>query len=53
MVALIGRPCPGAGVAVPVNVTSAVERILGGTAEVVRTKLWGASLMETASAAGR
>jgi mannose-1-phosphate guanylyltransferase/phosphomannomutase len=50
VVTLIKEACPGAGVAVPVNVTNAVERILGSTAEVVRTRLWGASLMETASA---
>ena len=50
VVALIKEACPGAGVAVPVNVTNAVERILGTTGEVVRTRLWGASLMETASA---
>src|SRR5262245_40099874 len=50
VVTLIKEACPGAGVAVPVNVTNAVERILAGTGEVVRTRLWGASLMETAGA---
>jgi len=50
VVALIKEACPGAGVAVPVNVTNAVERIVDGSGEVVRTRLWGASLMETATA---
>jgi mannose-1-phosphate guanylyltransferase/phosphomannomutase len=50
MVALIAEAIPGASIAVPVNVTSAVERILGSPDAVVRTRLWGASLMETAAA---
>jgi mannose-1-phosphate guanylyltransferase/phosphomannomutase len=50
IVALIGEATPDANVAVPVNVTSAVDRILDRPDAVVRTKLWGASLMETASA---
>jgi mannose-1-phosphate guanylyltransferase/phosphomannomutase len=49
-VALIKEAIPGASVAVPVNATSAVERILGSDEQVVRTRLWGASLMETAAA---
>jgi mannose-1-phosphate guanylyltransferase/phosphomannomutase len=52
MVALIREAIPGASVAVPVNVTNAVERILGSSDAVVRTRLWGASLMETAAARG-
>jgi mannose-1-phosphate guanylyltransferase/phosphomannomutase len=50
IVALIREASPGASVAVPVNATSAVERILGSDDAVVRTRLWGASLMETAAA---
>ncbi|MFI5054453.1 MAG: mannose-1-phosphate guanyltransferase, partial [Acidimicrobiia bacterium] len=50
IVALIAEARPDSSVAVPVNVTSAVDRILGRPGAVVRTKLWGASLMETASA---
>ncbi|MFI5048221.1 MAG: hypothetical protein ACHQIG_14245, partial [Acidimicrobiia bacterium] len=50
IVALIAEALPDSSVAVPVNVTSAVDRILGRPGAVVRTKLWGASLMETASA---
>jgi mannose-1-phosphate guanylyltransferase/phosphomannomutase len=50
IVALIKEANPGANVAVPVNATSAVERILGDPDAVVRTRLWGASLMETAAA---
>jgi mannose-1-phosphate guanylyltransferase/phosphomannomutase len=45
--ALLADGWPGASVAVPVNVTSAVEQILGGD-HVVRTKLASASLMEAA-----
>ncbi|HXY94446.1 MAG TPA: sugar phosphate nucleotidyltransferase [Acidimicrobiia bacterium] len=51
IVAMLGEAVPGATVAVPVNVTSAVEEILGpGT--VVRTKLASASLMEAAGEGG-
>jgi mannose-1-phosphate guanylyltransferase/phosphomannomutase len=50
IVSLIAEALPNASVAVPVNVTNAVERILDRPDAVVRTKLWGASLMETASA---
>ncbi len=50
IVALIAEAEPTASVAVPVNVTGAVERILTADNAVVRTKLWGASLMETATA---
>ncbi|HEU5309642.1 MAG TPA: sugar phosphate nucleotidyltransferase [Acidimicrobiia bacterium] len=50
VVALIKEAIPGASVAVPVNATSAVERILGSDDSVVRTRLWGTSLMETAAA---
>lgn len=50
IVALIRDAVPGASVAVPVNATDAVERILGADDAVVRTRLWGASLMETAAA---
>ena len=35
----------------PVNATSAVERILGSDDAVVRTRLWGASLVESPDAA--
>ncbi len=48
VVALIKEAVPGANVAVPVNATSAVEDILGADA-VVRTRLWGSSLMEAAA----
>jgi mannose-1-phosphate guanylyltransferase / phosphomannomutase len=48
-VALAARAVPGARVAVPVNVTSAVDSILPADA-VVRTKVWGSHLMETATA---
>jgi mannose-1-phosphate guanylyltransferase / phosphomannomutase len=51
IVALLAEADPGAKVAVPVNVTSAVEAILGGDA-VVRTKLASASLMEVAELEG-
>jgi mannose-1-phosphate guanylyltransferase/phosphomannomutase len=50
IVALIKQAVPDAAVAVPVNVTGAVERIFDTPGAVVRTKLWGASLMETAAA---
>ncbi len=50
IVALIREAVPGASVAVPVHATSAVERILGSRDAVVRTRLWGSSLMETAAA---
>jgi mannose-1-phosphate guanylyltransferase/phosphomannomutase len=50
IVALIHEASPGASVAVPVNATSAVEKLLGSDDAVVRTRLWGASLMETAAA---
>jgi mannose-1-phosphate guanylyltransferase/phosphomannomutase len=50
LVALIHEADPGASVAVPVNATSAVEKILRNDDAVVRTRLWGASLMETAAA---
>jgi mannose-1-phosphate guanylyltransferase/phosphomannomutase len=49
VVALIKEAIPGASVAVPVNATSAVEQILGSDDAVVRTRLWGSSLMETAA----
>jgi mannose-1-phosphate guanylyltransferase / phosphomannomutase len=48
-VALAARAVPGARVAVPVNVTSAVDSILPADS-VVRTKVWGSHLMETATA---
>jgi mannose-1-phosphate guanylyltransferase/phosphomannomutase len=51
IVALIKEAIPGASVAVPVNATNAIERILGSDA-VVRTRLAGASLMEDAAAQG-
>ena len=50
MVSLIKEAIPDASVAVPVNATGAVERILGSDDAVVRTRVWGASLMETAAA---
>ncbi len=50
VVALIKEAVPDASVAVPVNVTGAVEKILDAEGAVVRTRLWGASLMETAAA---
>jgi mannose-1-phosphate guanylyltransferase/phosphomannomutase len=50
IVALIAEAMPDASVAVPVNVTHAVDQILKPPGSVVRTKLWGASLMETAAA---
>jgi mannose-1-phosphate guanylyltransferase/phosphomannomutase len=50
IVSLIKQAVPDASVAVPVNVTSAVEQIFDTRGGVVRTKLWGASLMETAAA---
>ena len=34
------------------NATNAVERVLGSADAVVRTRLWGPSLMETAAARG-
>jgi mannose-1-phosphate guanylyltransferase/phosphomannomutase len=48
VVALINEAIPGARVAVPVNATSAVEQIVGDDS-VVRTRLWGTSLMEAAA----
>jgi mannose-1-phosphate guanylyltransferase/phosphomannomutase len=45
--ALVAEAAPDAQVAVPVNVTAAVERILSPKA-VVRTKVWGSDLVETA-----
>lgn len=47
--ALIGDAVPGAQVAVPVNVTSAIEQILSPKA-VIRTKVWGSDLVDTAIA---
>ena len=49
MVSLIAAVEPGARVAVPVSVTGAVERILGGEHGVERTRIWGAGLMEAAA----
>jgi mannose-1-phosphate guanylyltransferase/phosphomannomutase len=49
IVALIHEAEPDASVAVPVNATRAVEQIMGTPDAVVRTRLWGASLMETAA----
>ena len=49
--ALVGEAVPEAQVAVPVNVTAAMERILSPKA-VVRTKVWGSDLVETASSNG-
>lgn len=49
MVSLIASVEPGARVAVPVSVTGAVERILGGEHGVERTRIWGAGLMEAAA----
>ncbi|HEX5587675.1 MAG TPA: sugar phosphate nucleotidyltransferase, partial [Acidimicrobiia bacterium] len=51
VVALAARSVPGARVAVPVNVTSAVDALLPADA-IVRTKVWGSHLMETATARG-
>jgi mannose-1-phosphate guanylyltransferase/phosphomannomutase len=51
VVALAARSVPGARVAVPVNVTSAVDSLLP-TDAIVRTKVWGSHLMETATARG-
>jgi mannose-1-phosphate guanylyltransferase/phosphomannomutase len=50
LITMIKEAVPGASVAVPVNATDAVERILGSPDAVVRTRLWGANLMETAAA---
>jgi mannose-1-phosphate guanylyltransferase/phosphomannomutase len=50
LVSLIKEAVPGASVAVPVNATHAVERIMGSADAVVRTRLWGANLMEEAAA---
>ena len=49
IVSLVAQAVPEGSVAVPVNVTSAVDRILGRPDAVVRTKLWGANLMEVAT----
>jgi mannose-1-phosphate guanylyltransferase/phosphomannomutase len=49
LVTLIKEAMPEARVAVPVNVTNAVERMLTDPGAVVRTRIWGASLMETAA----
>jgi mannose-1-phosphate guanylyltransferase/phosphomannomutase len=51
-VSLVADVVPGPEVAVPVNVTHAVERMLHGTGRVSRTAVWGTSLMEVASAGG-
>src|SRR5262245_23613706 len=51
IVSLAGEVVPGARVAVPVNVTAAVDTLLPAGA-VVRTKVWGSHLMETATAHG-
>jgi mannose-1-phosphate guanylyltransferase / phosphomannomutase len=48
-VALAAEVVPDARVATPVNVTSAVDEVLPG-GRVVRTKVWGSHLMETATA---
>ena len=48
LVTLVKAANPDASVAVPVNATDAVERILGSPDKVARTRLWGANLMETA-----
>ena len=48
LVSLIGEAMPDASIAVPVNVTSAVERILGRPGAVVRTNVWGAGLRDAA-----
>jgi mannose-1-phosphate guanylyltransferase/phosphomannomutase len=50
LVSLIKEAVPGASVAVPVNATNAVDRILGSSDAVVRSRLWGANLMEMAAA---
>jgi mannose-1-phosphate guanylyltransferase/phosphomannomutase len=50
IISLIHEAVPDARVAVPVNATSAVEQILGSDDAVVRTRLWGASLVESADA---
>jgi mannose-1-phosphate guanylyltransferase/phosphomannomutase len=47
IVALLADAAPDAKVAVPVNVTSMIEQLLGATS-VVRTKLASSSLMEAA-----
>ncbi len=51
LASLVAEAVPDARIAVPVNVTSAVDALLVPDA-VVRTKLWGTHLMETASARG-
>jgi mannose-1-phosphate guanylyltransferase/phosphomannomutase len=51
IVSLVAEAVPDARLAVPVNVTEAVDRLMPPDA-VVRTKLWGTHLMETASARG-
>ena len=50
LVALVTEAHPGATIAVPVHVTDAVEKIASATgSSVIRTRLWGGHLMETAS----
>jgi mannose-1-phosphate guanylyltransferase/phosphomannomutase len=51
VIALAREVVPEARVAVPVNVTAAVEGLLPAGA-VVRTKVWGTDLMERAAAPG-
>ncbi|MFI5047098.1 MAG: sugar phosphate nucleotidyltransferase [Acidimicrobiia bacterium] len=51
IVALAAEVVPGARVAVPVNVTDAVDQLLPADA-VIRSKVWGTDLMERATARG-
>ncbi|HEX9467611.1 MAG TPA: sugar phosphate nucleotidyltransferase [Acidimicrobiia bacterium] len=52
IVSLIAAATPDAVVAVPVNVTGAVDRLLGGSDAVVRTRVWGSGLMDAAVSGG-
>ena len=51
IVALVAEAVPDARIAVPVNVTGAVEALLSPDA-VIRTKVWGTHLMESVGARG-
>ncbi|MET0421697.1 MAG: sugar phosphate nucleotidyltransferase [Acidimicrobiia bacterium] len=51
LVSLVAEAVPDAKIAVPVNVTGAIESLIAPD-QIVRTKLWGTHLMETASARG-
>ena len=52
IVTLVGEVEDEPTVAVPVNVTQAVEALVGDGGKVLRTKVWGTSLMEVASTEG-